>query len=510
MPNTAIPSDNFTPGIFVKINFNQGASTASGGQRDAILVGAMASSGTTATANTRYEITSVEQARTYFGRSPLWWALKTKLETWKGGKLYAVPHAPTSGGSPVSASATVTIATTATGAGYVITRMFGEEAVAGFKKDDSPTVIGDAVAASINAMDWPCTAANSSGTVTVTAPIAGLSQNGIYAISATITSGVGSTVTVSATTLGSGAEGSTTELSLLATALAAVVNEPDYYIGVCHKQNSTAYGHLKTHINAKMAANLSNRCWGFIAGRDAKSTLQAAAIAINHTRISLVGEPNSEYDPAYLTGLAVGWMQSAEDVDRAANVTNGFNPRPDGATWRHAPIKDISLRMTADDINDLIHDGVWAIWSHGGISKLAMSLSTRSKDSGGTIDDFRSTSSHVRSVADECAARIERRAAVTYAGYKLKNDTFDSSGKVTTVFKRGVVTPFQFKGNIMRRVILEMNDEDMLDEVELTILPSITCQIDPLNVRRIEGTLDLRVISIFAQAGIEINEVTPG
>lgn len=515
MPNTAIQSDYLTPGVFVRVNFNQGQSNAGGGSRDAIYVGAQLASGSTATVNTRYEITGHAMAKTLFGeKAPLTWALKSHFKCSRAGTVYAIPYAASTGSGLVSATATITYANAATANITTKVRMFGEDRVVGIFSGDSVTTIATNVAGAINSMGWPVTATSSVGVVTVTAPIGGVSQNGIYRIAASIDSGGATTVATSGSTLGTGTgtagvDGATlTELANLDTALDTIINEPEYYIAVCHKQNATAYGHLKTHVLNKLSANLSNRCAGFIAGTDAKATLQTSAIAINETRVSLIGEPSSEYDPAWLTGQVVAWVQAAERQDIAANMTNGYNP-DQNASWHLQPIKDITARMSANDINDMIHDGITPIWSKGAKSVLAMSLTTRSKDSGGTIDDFRSTSSHIRSIGDNCADRIESKAAVAYAGYKLRADTYDGD-TLTTRASPGVVTPSQFKANIMGRVIDEMDDENLLDEVDTVIIPSLWCDIDSQNVRRLEGTLDLRGISILCQVGVEINEVTPG
>ena len=73
-----------------------------------------------------------------------------------------------------------------------------------------------------------------------------------------------------------------------------------------------------------------------------------------------------------------------------------------------------------------------------------------------------------------------------------------------------MLTPSQFKLDIMRGTIEEMDDEKMLDQVDTVIIPSFFADIDSLNTNRLEATLDLRCIAIHMQTAMEINEVTPG
>mgnify|MGYP001602610456 CR=1 FL=1 len=81
---------------------------------------------------------------------------------------------------------------------------------------------------------------------------------------------------------------------------------------------------------------------------------------------------------------------------------------------------------------------------------------------------------------------------------------------MTTKRERLVLTPSQFKLDIMRGTIEEMDDEKMLDQVDTVIIPSFFADIDSLNTNRLEATLDLRCIAIHMQTAMEINEVTPG
>src|SRR5690606_5137947 len=101
----------------------------------------------------------------------------------------------------------------------------------------------------------PLTASNSTGTVTLTSKIAGASQNSIYRIRVKeYTTGVGLTLAASAATLGSGADGSTTEATNITSALTALTGSRYYYMGL----TSPPQAHvalLKAHIATKSEPN---------------------------------------------------------------------------------------------------------------------------------------------------------------------------------------------------------------------------------------------------------------
>jgi phage tail sheath gpL-like len=510
MPNIGLPSDYLTPVFAVKINFGVGQSNAGGGTRDAVYFAAMASTGT-ATPNTKYKIKDQAQADELFAaQSPAAWTVKSHLKCWRGGNLYVIPYAASSGGGATTATAVIQHAGTATKAGAVTVTMFNRDRVVGFANGATAAEIADLVTGAINGMGWIVSAATSSENTVISAPIPGESQNDIYKVGVSVTANCGITVTTDAYVGDgtSGADGTTTELSNFQAALDANIADSSYYVGVSAKEDEDYNGALHEYLAAKLTLSLSNRSRGFIAGSVAKAELQDAAVAENYELMQLIGEPDSEYDPAWLTGQVVAWEQAQERLYAAVNMTSGASIESN-AVWHLDPVRDTTLRMTGDDINDLMADGVTAIRSVGNKSFLNASLTTASKDPTGSFNDRRKWSSHVISVGHYVAEFLEQRAAVTYAGFNLAHDRKDSSGRVITKYKKRTLYPSTAVASIIGW-IGELDGLNLLDEVESKIIPSVTADIDSLNNNRLEATLDSQAIAILMQFLAEVNEVTPG
>src|SRR4051812_38265972 len=103
-PITGFPSSWRAPFTAVEILFGQGPSTAASGPRDACYVAPMTASGL-GTAGTLYRISNEQDAVRYAGAGgPLHRLVRMhlKVNPRAGGKLYILPYAATSGGSPVA------------------------------------------------------------------------------------------------------------------------------------------------------------------------------------------------------------------------------------------------------------------------------------------------------------------------------------------------------------------------------------------------------------------------
>jgi phage tail sheath gpL-like len=362
--------------------------------------------------------------------------------------------------------------------------------------------------AHVTAMNLPVTASPSAGVVTLTAPIEGDSQNGIWRLRADIDSGKGTTVATSGVTLGTGtgtagADGTTTEAANLTTALAAIVGEPYYYRGIGYKGDTTVLPIVKTHIQAVQAANVNNYCRGIVASNAAKATCQSDAISSNYECVSYIGEPVSEHDPYWLVGQVVSWLQANYNIDSASNLTDGAHEPAITPNWHLKPVYDVADRMDSDDINDLMHDGVTAINSSGGVSRLVSDFTTASKNAAGTIDDARKIQGHVISVGHDLGATINNRGSVSFAGFKIGPDTDPPK------WLKRVLTPSIYRAHNIG-IFDEFEDAAKIVNVDTVTIPSLVVQQDPDNLARMETTFNFQVISHLRQLTHEANEVTPG
>lgn len=514
IPITGVPSNFRVPGAYVEIKFAQGPASASAGVREIVYVMPKTSAGTW-TVNTLYEIPDEQTVRTGAGvGSMAHRAARVGLMANKNAKHYAIVYDASSGGAPASATGVITLASNATATGVVSVTIAGELCQASFVKDDTPTTIGDALAAAINAKDWlPCTAANVTGTITLTAKIAGASQgngtNGVIHMRGEITAGVGTTISLSGAALGlgagvDGADGSTTEAANFLTALGTLNADRKYYI-VSSLWDATSLGHLKTHVSSKSEPRPGLRSVGIAAYTGALAAAQTVATGLNYERVQLAWMPASEWDTCSLAANLAAVRQKREEVDAAFNFDTYREP-----DWLVPPSHLLTDWPDTDDQNDAINDGITPIASSSSGSYIVFSATTRSKNAAGTIDDPRALETHRVSVADLFADEELAEFGLNYSGKKLKDDERLADGSVNTNQRipPNTVTPHSFKDHIRRRLD-RFGADGLLQEVEAS-QESLRCLRDPNNGGRLQVGLDLNAIDLFHQATFRLAEVSTG
>jgi phage tail sheath gpL-like len=508
IPITGVAIDYRVPGGYAELLFGQGPATAFAGVRDVILVMPKTSAGT-ATVNVMYPLPNEQTAEALGGSgSMLHRAARKFLRVNKDSKLYGIAYAASSGGSPAAATAVLTIATNSTGTGTLTVMVCGETCQFTFASGATPTTIGDGIVAAVNAKTWlPCTAANASGTVTFTAKIAGASQGtasiGVIRVRAEITSGIATTASFGGAFLGTGvagADGTTTEAANLATALAAIAATRKYYIAVS-EHSATGLGNLKTHISTKSEPRRGLRSVGIGGYTGTLANVTTLATGRNYERLQIAWQPNSEHDVAEIVGAIAAIRQKREAVDSAFNH--------DGYSLSDIllPAYSTSDFPNTDDQNDAINDGITPIASNEAGAYIVMSVNTRSKNSAGTVDDFRATETHRVSVCDEFMDEELSDYALNYAGLKLEDDELLSDGKPNPnqQSKRGVMRPSRFKPHILQR----MTSFDAQGKLQ-----DLQASKESLRVSksgsRLECGFDLHVIDHFHQATYRMAETSTG
>ena len=515
---TGFPSGYKAPFSALEIDFAQGPSTSNGGSRDAIYFGPKTSDGT-ATVNTVYTIRSEGDAETYFGAgSPLHRAIRKHLRTWRGGKVSAICYAETSAGSAGAADGTITIALSSgsnpAASGKHITYVCGERIEVGFDTTDTVTTIAAALVSGVNAKTWlPVTSANVAGVVTLTAKVKGTSQGdgtvGVIRFRTLLEgSGTNVTTTDSGAALGlgtgtAGVEGSTTENTNLEAALAITASARYYYEGIT-TWSATNLASFKTHLSAKSSPSPGLRCRGFSGYPHTLAGAQALAITLNYVRQHIVTQVHSEHDAAELCGWALARHQKFESKDTRTNL--------DAATDSEIlPAYDQSDWPSDTDKNDAVTDGVMLIGSNQAGAHLVMSVTTRSKDSTGTYDDFRATETHRVSVMDDLGDTMLSRWAVRYGtGFYLMDDEYLSDGSVNPNqdLPPKVVTP-----SLMRpwasAILQEFSDAGKIQKLS-DWEDALRIDVDPNNVSRLEFGDSGRTIDVLHQASFLLSETSPG
>lgn len=504
---TGLPSSFRAPVIAAEIVLGQGASNAPAGPRSACYVGPRLASGATASSGITYEIGSEQEAVALFGAgSPLHRALRMHLKANANGKVYANSHLPSSGGGGLAyAASTFVVTGTATATGICEVEVCGESISFGWVSGDTPTVIGEVLEAKINNLTHlPVTANNVTGTVTLTAKVAGASQNSVHRIRVvSVTSGTTVAVSASADLLTGGVDGTTTELSLFTTALGTLTAVRYYYMGATTNVSSFV-ALLKAHVATKSEPNPGLTSKGMVAYTGSLASAQTLAIAQNHERTDIVWQRNSKHSPDELLANFLAIRQKREDFQRRFNFDNYA-----GADWFIKNVAAQSDWPDLDDVNDAVTDGVTPICSTPTGSYVAMSVSTRSKDATGLLDDFRSAETHRISVLDEVADTVKLRHGLTYANFaQMDNPTLaDGSIDYNALIPPGVLVPYRYESWFLAQLdpfFLEGSLQKQSEWAAATI-----CRIDPQNTGRMQAKTAGRVIDLAHQVTFRISETTP-
>jgi phage tail sheath gpL-like len=491
-----------------EILFAQGPASAAASVREVCFVMPKTSAGTW-TANTLYRVGAESVARDGAGAgSPLHRACRKFLLHNKDAKLWAMPYAASSGGSPVAATGTFTVTGPATATGTLSAIVAGELCQASYPSAATATVIGDLIVSSINGKEYlPCTAANASGVVTLTAKIVGASQgtatvpNIRYHVE--VTQGTGVSVAVSGAHLGTGvagADGTTTEATNLATALGNLDMVRKYYLGVS-VFDATNLGAFKTHISNKSEPKRGLRSVGIAAYQGTLASGITLATGRNYARLQFVWQPNSEHDAAELVGGMAAIRQKEEQRYSAANLNN----YPTGDIF--LPAYSTADYPDEDDQNDAILGGLATIASSTSGTQLVMSTTTQSKNAGGTANDGRARKTMRVSVCDEFVDDELIEYALNYQGKKLRDNEYSADGRVNPnqQLPANTITPKSFEAHIRDRM-RRYYDDGKIENLQAS-LDSLRCL---KNGGRLETGFDLDAAEDLDQTTTRVAEVSEG
>ncbi len=317
-----------TPYAAVETDLKSGARGLPNRKRKLLLLAHKTSSGT-ADANKPYQIFSEAQARTLFGEGS-WVSVMAQaaLKVDKRIPLYGMAYAE--GGAAVAASNTIVFTGTATGAGTVSVWIGGRLVRAGVQTGDAATAVGDAVAAAINAAtNLPVTAANATGTVTLTARCKGPEGNTIRYRSENTAAGI--TATDTANVLASGATAGDPT-----TALTTIQAERFDFIAL-GSDDSTAAAAVEAHQVAR--SNPLEQLWGEAlcgsVGNQTAATTLASALDDYRAQVGWgVGAEQSVFEVVAAVAAARAIRDPRQHLDDY--VLPGLTPRYDESAWPNA------------------------------------------------------------------------------------------------------------------------------------------------------------------------------
>lgn len=521
IPILGYPSSWKAPFSAVQVDFGQGPSTAGGGKRRVIYFAPRTSAGT-GTSGTAYPIRREQDAIDVGGVGSFGHRLcRFHLLVDKDADLTLVTYAASSGSGVATATGVITLTMSSgsnpTATGTLYTTVCGVELTTGFKTSDTVTTIGGYLADQINAQQHlPVTAANVAGTVTLTAKHAGASSGdgtvGVLRFRASVDSGKNVVVATSGAALGlgtgtAGADGATTELANLTTALANFTSANYYYMGFS-VWSSAAIAIIKTHVSNKSEPNPGLRCRAFTAWTGLQSSLTTIANGINYERRHVVWQENSDHDAAELVAQGVAIHRKKESIRRNF-VPDNYR----GTDWLIRPQYDANDWPTSTEINDAIVDGIMPIGSDTTGSFLVMSVTTRSKNAAGTIDDFRAAETHRVSFMDYVADKWLARDQSTYSAFRLMADKYLADGLTpdpTFKIPSETVTPLLYRSFIAGIIDEDAEEGEGLLQNSDAWKESLRCNIDPGNVSRLEAGASGRTMDIRHQATLRLAETTPG
>lgn len=316
----SIPASIRKPGKYFEFNTKLAVRTLPGNLQRMLIVGQRLAAGTVLEA-VPTEIFSSDQAATYFGRgSMLHLMCKAAISAYPYLALTAV--ALTDAGAGVFAAGTVTLATNATASGVLTVKIANQQVDIAVAAADTPTVIAAALVAQIAKQpDLPVTAAAAVGVVTLTAKNKGTLGNEIK-LSASITSGIGTTAVVVAMAAGATDPNIDTALTPVVAAGHNIIVTP--YIA------SADLIKLRTHLALVSGPMEQRGAFGVYGHSGTLGTATTLANLINDGRISGILVPSSR-SLSYEIAAAYGAVcASEEDPARPLNTLElkGIDPSP--------------------------------------------------------------------------------------------------------------------------------------------------------------------------------------
>lgn len=275
------------------------------------------------------------------------------------------------------ATATLTFATTATGNTCHRLRIMGVEVVTEIATSDTATAIGDNFVLAYNAMNaqtpLPCSVANVTGTVTLTARNGGAVANNI-ALRSSFDASVGTTATLSASVMGTPTAGSGS--AVVTSALAACVGKR-YHIIADLIGDATSGAAMKSHVDTESDGEHAHGEIFVQVVNGSQSTSTVQALALNANRGVMGSINTSETWSVAACGAMAAAMSREEIATRPYNgmILSGVLPPP------------VEKRWTRTETRTLINNGCSPLFVRPGEDVAIMrAVSMGVKNSAGNFD----------------------------------------------------------------------------------------------------------------------------
>ena len=510
------------PGSYIQTLYAQGQPAGQQGQRDILMIAAMVSGGNF-TANTLIQATSESQVIAglgiagCFGHRMYRKIVAANQQT----KIWILPYAETTGGSPVAASTTITVAGSATSQAVATLQICGVQINALINSSQTNINAADTFIANINTATFlPVTATGTgSGTIILTCKQKGtLGGTSTYKpIRLDLVQAPGNGITISVPgDLGQttpGADGTTATAAAIATAVASISPAGRYYVVYDCGGDTTANSNVCSWLLSQDLPLQGHAMQAVTAYNGTKANGITLATARNYERLQIVWAQNSDHDPAELAANMVALRQKYEDND-AAFIFKDY-ARPD---WQIMPAWDTATWPIPSDINDAINGGLTPVEYKTGYSTIVMSVNTRTKDATGTYIDFRAAETHRISIGDFCEYDMNGRLSIamtdaTGGAKKLVDDPKLPNNKVD--YNR--LAQEDFKKKMCPALIAPLYKKAFADWENANLTQRVPETIASLNVNhsgdnrgRVNAGYTLYTVDGWLQTTTLVSEGTPG
>ncbi|WP_437767181.1 hypothetical protein WMF27_20525 [Sorangium sp. So ce281] len=496
-----LSSSDPIPGEYAEVNFAQGEASLGTGVYPALLLGGKTSAGS-ATANTviygpdtPVSMSTESDVIALFGPGSelhRMWRRYTAVNTTTPVYAIAIPE----GSSPGAATGTITFTNSATGAATGRIYVGDEFCEFGIATGDSVTTIAVAAKNAMNAKThWPVTADNSAGVLTITAKQAGLRSNFVRYFAQIRPSGVGTTVSPTASTLTS--SGAVSDSN--ATALATILAKRFYYI-VSAAEDSTQLTALLSQVNTQALAVTGIRQRVFAGSVDTLSNAIAISTALNGARAELVWLAQSDVPPCELAAnmAAVYALEEAPLVPRLNFSSYGDDAKTQ-TNWKvKAPLSGAA--PTRAQILSALNSGLTPIGVRtSGATYLVKRITTRFLN--GSNVDHRIRDAHKVTICDRYTDDLIAKAAASLRGKQIADDP----KKNEPVPGPTVVTPRVLKA-LINRVTRDYGENDLLQRVGEIINGTLAIR-EASPTTRLSAQIPLQPIDILDQVALQVNQV---
>lgn len=475
------------PGVYTKVWLGVGLRATGDSTRHVELFGNKLPIGS-AVANTEYDVYSEDDARSLFGAgSELHLMVKAAIAAWAGVTLKCIVIAE-SAGAAASGTIIFSVIANANGTGYVT--VLGEEIEFPITAADTPTIIGDNAIAAINAKgDWPVTATNAAGTLTVTARQKGPRGNYI-AVRARVSGGIGVLCAPPVggyLTLGTTSDDPQTALDVIASVQRRYLVAP--------YSDPTNLTKFQTHVDAQDEPEVGHRKQMVWANLDTLANATGVVTGRNFGR----GQCGWMYNSDLPCSMMAAGLAARRAAGESTSCAHNFNGETVGGLKAQYRVAD---RPNSSQLQAALNNGVTPLASaDDGSAYIVRSITTHSRDTLGNAD-YRVLDTLKVSITDEAADRVETEFWDRYRTFNASQDPPEGEPSAP-----GVVTPSMCE-DLAYEILTGMESEGLLESGSVERLKDqIIWELSTVSAGRFNGVMLLDAVEWANQFATSVLQV---